>query len=339
MSTPTWAHWLASFVAAAWFSAQAASCARDDIVLGERGGMIGTPWMGSAGADEAAGSPADTVPVGQAGDAANGVGGAGGPAPQAGAPAAGNTSGSAADASPARTVARPNSGCGKDPAAAGSTIEVYGMRASYLVALPVAYDRSRAYPLVVAFRSTGVTIEQFSRTLNLSSVTGSDAMVVYPNPLTEPAAWEYTRDMPMFNALLPKLKSEFCVDEDRVFALGDGAGALFANLVGCVNADEVRAIALFSGAPPPPGPCLGNAAVWLVQSTRDTSTLGASKGNRDYWVGRNKCELRRFMSVAPEPCVEYAGCDPRTPVRYCEHDSDELPSFAASGAWDFFKSL
>ena len=170
-------------------------------------------------------------------------------------------------------------------------------------------------------------------------VAGSDAIVVYPNPLTDSTAWEFTRDMPMFDTLLPKLKSEYCVDEDRVFALGDGAGSLFANLVGCVNADDVRAIAPLSGAPRPPGPCMGNTAVLLVQSDSDPMILGAGRSNRDFWAGRNSCDLRMSMPVAPASCVAYAGCNPTVPVQYCEHSQLGLPSFAASAAWAFFNSL
>jgi poly(3-hydroxybutyrate) depolymerase len=259
--------------------------------------------------------------------------------PEAGAPAAGSGGSPDAGPPPPPTVARPSTGCGKDPMLADPSIDVNGTRSIYLVNLPVAYDRSRAYPVVLAFRGTGDTAEQFRAKLNLASVAGADAIAVYPNPLNETAPWEFTRDMPLFSALLVKLKSEYCVDEDRVFALGDGAGSLFTNLVGCVNADQVRAIAPLSGAPPPPGPCMGNTAVWLVQSTSDPTTLGPGLGNRDLWAGRSSCDVRMITPVAPASCVEYANCKPGFPVRYCEHDGDGLPSFAVSGAWDFFKSL
>jgi polyhydroxybutyrate depolymerase len=347
VSLRNWAQSLASLLAAVWLGPLAGSCAGDDIVLGELGGRLAPAGAGAGGSagvgGSAAGSGGDGTAVGQAGvaatsgSAAAGSGGMSGPVPEAGAPA-GGTNGSP-DAGPPPTVARPSMGCGKDPALADPSIDVNGTHSIYLVNLPVAYDKSRAYPLVLAFRGTGDTAEQFRAKLNLASVAGSDAIAVYPNPLNETASWEFTRDMPLFGALLPKLKSEYCIDEDRVFALGDGAGSLFTNLVGCVNADEVRAIAPLSGAPPPPGPCMGNTAVWLVQSTSDPTTLGAGLGNRDFWAGRGSCDVRMMTPVAPAPCVEYANCKPGFPVRYCEYDSDGLPGFAASGAWDFFKSL
>jgi polyhydroxybutyrate depolymerase len=335
--------------AAAWLGMLTAACSRGDIILGERGGRLEPAAVGAfsgvAGSSIApAGSGGGTI-VNEAGSAAGSGGEFAGTAgakvtdSQAGAAGPAGMSGSAADAGPPPTVARPSSGCGKDPALADSSVDVYGTHSNYLVDLPVGYARAQAYPLILAFRGTDATADQFRQTLKLTSVAGAEAIIVYANPLNETAAWDFMRDMPLFDALLSKLKSDYCVDADRVFAIGNGAGSLFVNLVGCVNADDVRAIALLSGAPPPPGPCTGSIAAWLVQSTADPMMLGPGLGNRDFWAQRNSCDVRVSMPVPPIPCVEYAGCTPGVPVRYCEHDSDALPSFVASGAWQFFKSL
>jgi polyhydroxybutyrate depolymerase len=352
VSTSNRVHLLAWAVAVACLGTLTAACAKGDIVLGERGGTLAPAGIGAsagaAGLDTPVAGTGGGMMVGQAGAAAgsggavagvSGSGGSGGMAPEAGAAASAGMGGSAAGAAPPPTVARPSSGCGKDPDLADFSVEVYGATSTYLVDRPVGYVRTQAYPLILAFHGTNDTAEQFRQTLNLSAVAGTEAILAYPNPLNASAAWEFTRDMPLFGELLKKLKSEYCIDEDRVFALGDGAGALFTNLIGCVNADDVRAIAPLSSAPPPPGACMGNPAVMLVQSTADPAMLGPGLGNRDMWAMRNSCDVRVRMPVSPMPCVEYGSCVRSAPVRYCEHDGDRLPSFAASGAWDFFKSL
>lgn len=238
------------------------------------------------------------------------------------------------------TVARPSAGCASEPVVTDRDIQVNGMSASYLFDLPLGYDKTRAYPLVMVFRDSDVTAEEMSAELDLASVAGADAILVHANPLDGASAWEFTRDMPLVDALLAKLKSSACIDEDRVFAVGNGAGSLFVNLIGCVRADDVRAIAPLSGAPPPPGPCFGNTAVWLMQDANaEPNQLGASLGNRDYWADRNSCDVTMPRAVPPSPCVEYAGCQAGLSVRYCEYAGDELPSFTASGAWNFFQSL
>jgi polyhydroxybutyrate depolymerase len=144
----------------------------------------------------------------------------------------------------------------------------------------------------------------------------------------------------MVDALVSTMGGAYCVDQDRVFAIGDSAGAFFVNLVGCVRADKVRGIAVLSNAPPPPGPCLDNTAVWLLQQTdTDPMTVGNGLGNRDFWATRNSCNVLMPKSIPSAGCVEYAGCSDRFPVHFCEHDGDALPSFAVSRAWDFFRSL
>jgi hypothetical protein len=349
VSIPTSAQSLARIFAAVLLGVQASACGRGNIVLGERGGTLTAGESGSGSSVAEAGAAASgtsgaAAAIGQAGAAeksdsgATATQGTSGTVSQAGAPGAG-VSGSVADAGPGRATARPSMGCGKDPALADASVTVFGMRSTYLVDLPIGYDMARAYPLVLAFRGSDATAQEFRTRLNFASVAGSEAIAVYPNPLNDSVTWDFMRDMPIFGALVPKVKSDYCIDEDRVFVLGDGPGALFANLIGCLNADEVRAIAPLAGAPPPPGPCTGNAAVWLLQSTSDPMMLGAGRANRDFWAGRNSCDGRMPMPVAPAPCVAFAGCDARFPVHYCEYDGDQLPGFAVSGAWDFFKSL
>jgi polyhydroxybutyrate depolymerase len=332
---------LLSVLAVACFGMPAAACARGDLVLGELWRFTAEAGSGAAGiAAGSGGSPTaggGGMAVGQAGsDAVSGsdVAGAGG----VGAPAPAGTGGPVAGARAPNPVTRPSSGCGKEPVANDTSIVVMGTRSNYLLDLPTGYDKMRAYPLIIAFRGMSATVQQFRAELNLASVAPAEALVVYPNPLNETVPWEFTRDVPLAMNLLAKLKAGNCVDEDRVFALGDGAGSLFVNLVGCVMADQVRAIAPLEGAPRPPGPCLGNTAVWLVQGNAEPMTLGANLDNRDFWVGRNSC-ARMSMPVAPAGCVEYTGCDAGFPVRYCEHDGDGLPGFAASGVWAFFQAL
>jgi polyhydroxybutyrate depolymerase len=219
-----------------------------------------------------------------------------------------------------------------------TSITVTGMRASYVLDLPQPYDRARAYPVIMAFRPAGSTADVFRGALGLTALAASAAIVVYPNCLSDAATWDVQRDSLLFDALLAKLEANFCVDQDRVFALGHAAGALFVNGLGCFRGDKLRAIAPLSSAPPPGG-CIGKPAAWIAQGIQDPM-LGLGRANRDFWVAQNVCNARLSTPVAPTPCVEYAGCDATAPVRYCEYDGDaSLPSFAAQGVFDFFQQL
>jgi polyhydroxybutyrate depolymerase len=234
---------------------------------------------------------------------------------------------------------RPSAGCGEDPTLERS-VSLDGDRTDYLLDLPIDYDNHHAYPLLLAFRGMNVSTEQFRAQLGLPEVLGSAAIVVHANPRNEAVAWDFQRDTQLVDALLAGLTSSACIDLDRIFALGDGAGALFVNLLGCVRGDRVRGIALMSSAPPPPGPCVGSSAVWLLQQTdADPSIVGAGLGNRDFWAGRNGCDVRSATTLDPPQCVDYAGCSPGLPVRYCEQTGTAPPSFVAGATWALFRSL
>jgi poly(3-hydroxybutyrate) depolymerase len=257
--------------------------------------------------------------------------------PQAGLPAAVGGGGAAGATSP--RMGSP--GCGMAPPAADTSIQVAGMSASYLVDLPLSYDATRPYPLVLAFRPSTGTAEEFRGRLNLPQVTGADAIVVHPNCLGDAPNWSVQRDLPLFDALLAQTVARYCVDERRVFAAGDGIGAYFASMLGCLRADKLRAVASVSPGIPPSTPCQGEIAVWIAQSSTDTATaLTNGRNTSAFWARHNGCDATRSTAVEPTPCMEFAGCDPGYAVRYCEYSSNpDLPPFAASGLWTFFKGL
>lgn len=336
--------------AAALLGTLAAACARRDLVLGERGGSLAPARdEGGAGVQDVGGATGSRAPLSTGGLGSAAGDSAGAVAGVAAVSGRGGATGSAAPAGNGAVVAgsagsnsapRKSKGCGMDPSLSDASLQVAGMSASYVLNLPLAYDKTRAYPLVMAFREANTTADAFRTALNLVPATGADAIVVYPNCMNDAATWDIQRDSLLFDTLLAKLLAGYCVDQDRVFVLGHGAGAMFTSLLACVRGDKLRAVAALSGAPPPPGGCVGNVAVWLLQGTADTSTLGAALGNRDFWAGRNACDVSMTMQVAPAPCVEYAGCTAGFPVRYCEYNGGAaLPSFAASGAWSFFKQF
>ena len=64
------------------------------------------------------------------------------------------------------------------------------------------------------------------------------------------------------------------------------------------------------------------------------------RNTRDYWVRQNGCDMTMSTPVEPAPCVTYANCPTGYPVTYCEYDGEHnIPSFAVSGVWSFFKAL
>lgn len=229
-------------------------------------------------------------------------------------------------------------GCGLLSPASDASIQIAGSTTSYLVDLATDYDPNRPYPLVVALRGADVTASAFRRYLNLPPVVGADGIIVSLECADNASSWDVERDLPMFDAMLIQVQSQYCIDLDRIFVVGHATGAMFANSLACMRSDVLRGLGSLSGAAPV-GACAGKIAAWITQGNADSSvTLG--RGNRDFWARQDGCNPNVQHQVEPPPCVAYDSCDSGFPVHYCEYAGNlNLPSFAAAGVWAFFQSL
>ena len=305
---------------------QGAACSGSDVVLGLRGGSLAGADAAAAGTGGASGTGGTDADAGaQTSDAGAQTSDAGARTPDAG----------------ARTPApRASTGCGSDPVSPDTSIEVNGTQTDYIVDLPPAYDKTHAYPLVMAFRRADTTVEAFRESLGLPRAAGGDAILVHPDCPDDASTWDVPGDLPVVDALLSKLASSYCIDQGRVFAIGLGQGALLVNAFGCARSGTLRGFAPLSAVLAPPAVCGGRAAVWLMQGSAEPSSMTYGHDNRDFWIERNGCDASSPMVVAPSPCVAYGGCDPGFPVRFCEYGPDlELPSFTAGAIWDFLRAL
>lgn len=252
-----------------------------------------------------------------------------------------------ASGSGAGTPSVPSNGCGQATALASGeqSLDVAGVTRTYVLDIPEAYTGSTPYPLVFAFHGA-TTSGQFFRSMfygNLLSTMGDEAIVVHPDALGAPTAWNNQADIPFFDALLTELSSSLCIDDARVFATGHSSGGFFTNALGCQRGDVLRAIAPVSAG----GPfvfggtsCSGSVAVWLAHAENDeTVTFDNGEGSRDRWLDANAC-AETSAPISPEPCEEYSGCDEGAPVRWCVYqDGHNWPDFAPQGIWEFFSSL
>jgi hypothetical protein len=228
------------------------------------------------------------------------------------------------------------------PPTADSSITLNGVTAAYVVDLATGYDRNKPYPLVMSFRSAKVTVAAFMRTLDLTTAVGADGIVVNMDCANGADMWDLQRDPPFFDALLTKLEASYCIDRRRIFVVGHETGGIYANVLACMHTDRLRGLGSISGVMPPPPmtTCPGGLAVWISQGNIDPMFLRLGRMNKDFWVTQNQCNATVSAPVDPAPCVEYAGCAMGHPVRYCEYvGNEDVPSFAASAIWSFFKAL
>lgn len=245
----------------------------------------------------------------------------------------------------------PSSGCGALIliASGEQSLEVDGATRTYVLDVPPAYDGTTPFPLVFAFHGATTSGALFRSSFygNLLSAMGEEAIVVHPDALGDPSAWDNTADIPFFDALLESLESSLCVDDARVFATGHSSGGFFTNTLGCQRGDVLRAIApvsaggpfRFAGAAGGNG-CTGEVAVWLAHAENDeVVAFDNGVASRDRWREENGCG-DTTAPVEPAPCVEYAGCAEGLPVRWCVYgDGHDWPDFGPEGIWGFFQTL
>lgn len=301
------------------------------------GAATGGAPAGGAATGGAATGGAVSQPGG--GRSAGGRGAGGSVTNTGGSPVAGNTSGGG--------DAVKSAGCGKAPPAATTarqTIDVSGSSREYILVYPTSYDPNHPYRLMFEFHGSGGTAEENIRFqwYGVQPLSGNSMIFVAPQGLGSPAGWPNTggQDVAFTRALLTFITNNLCVDTSRIFVTGFSYGAMFTNTLGCQMGDVFRAIAPASGGGPN-GNCIGKPAAVVIHGSADT-TVNVSSGiaSRDHWLGANHCGATT-VAMEPSPCVVYQGCDPGTPVAWCEHAQGHmiLSSFFGPAIWNFFSQF
>ncbi|WP_234023267.1 alpha/beta hydrolase family esterase [Sorangium cellulosum] len=299
-------------------------------------------------------------------DSASSTGGAGGDS------AGGGGSGGAGDAGSmgcGRAVTRP------DPRTQ-QTLTVGGVTRYYLIHVPESYDPSKPLPLVFGIHGlnmNNVWAAHDNSGFQLIQETDDQALLIYPQglpangtsqppstqsqwgtadsnwggppPNANPARLE--ADLAFFDAMIEHAKTNYCVDTERVFAVGFSQGGFMTNALGCHRSSVFRGLAPVAGWGPngsQPTCSDTGAAHAVIQTQGDTDgtvTPALGQATRDFWRDRNGCGATTVPSASfGDACVEYQGCKDGLPLVYCRHPGGHsVPSGAGGRAWRFFQSL
>jgi polyhydroxybutyrate depolymerase len=302
---------------------------------------VPAPHAGSDGAGGTAGRGA--AGDGAAGDVPGGAGMSGG--------GAGAGSGSAGSGGAGSAGSMTSAGCSSsDSAASGSfTLEVGGEQRHYVVTLPEVYVADAPHALVLAWHGLGGNAGSVAQTgyFGLHAPAGDAAIFVAGQGVpadgmdVSTTGWADAdgADVAFTRAMLGEVRARYCIDEARIFSVGMSEGGAMSNRVGCALGDELLGIAAIAGSGPSVT-CVGQVAAFIVHGTDDQVVhFTEGEASRDHWLLANHC-AGPATPVAPEGCVEYAGCDDGHPVRFCEVDGGHLlPAFAGPAIWSFFSSL
>jgi poly(3-hydroxybutyrate) depolymerase len=238
---------------------------------------------------------------------------------------------------------RRSAGCGLAATGTSSyvrqTITVRNATREYYLWVPRTYAPDQAYPVI--FRWHGSTGNGLSGGLEIEASSRESAIIASPSGIG--GNWDNSPsgvDVQLFDMLLARLESAYCIDTARVFSYGFSAGGGFTNLLACVRSTVVRAVAPVESFAPV-ATCPGRVAAWITHSADDqVEPIALGVRVRSLFLAANGCGMTT-MPVTPSPCVRYQGCAAGYPVDWCQTSGPHDPqgSFTGPGAWSFFDAI
>jgi poly(3-hydroxybutyrate) depolymerase len=202
-------------------------------------------------------------------------------------------------------------------------------------------------------------------TFGMENVAGEDAILAqgdFPpgQSCYDTADGAQFVDLPVFDAMLEQIASNYCVDEAHVFSVGFSSGAWLTQLLGCQRGNVLRGIGTVAGGFKPSffngaATCPGSGLSALMVSDLDDHENPFYDEDDDgdsveiavnQWLGAAGCSETAWSTTAgmasdPDPsvCRAYADCGP-FPVKLCltsglGHSSQE--GLAFPGFWQLFQ--
>lgn len=262
-----------------------------------------------------------------------------------------------APAPPKSVPANGSPGCAAAAKAGNATLDVGGVKRSFVLSVPKAYDPYTAYPVVFVLHSGGGTGASARSYFAFDQLGVEEkAVIVYPDAVSK--NWDLdspsatNRDVAFFDALVDHVKKTTCVDASRIFATGTSQGAYLANQLGCRRGDVLRGIAPHAGGGPWESTggtwdqqghltsCQGKApAAMIFIGLADTSVL-PTEGEKSvsHWSWANGCKVQT-SPASPAPCVAFEACT--KPVVACRLPgvTHRMWTEGPKATWEFFSKL
>lgn len=142
----------------------------------------------------------------------------------------------AVDEAPAEPP-EPSDGCGEEPPMRGE-IETLLYRQdltehTYRRYVPRSYDPERRHPVLLGFHTVGERAKRFVTDFRIDHFADEHGFVVIAPYDTKLHAWESEPSMAMFREMVARSEKELCIDPERIYALGHGAGGVPAESLTC----------------------------------------------------------------------------------------------------------
>lgn len=133
------------------------------------------------------------------------------------------------------------------------SIVVDGVERMYRTHLPIGYDEGQPTPLVLAFHFYGGNARMMEWLTHFNQVADENGfIVVYPEGYKNswadgsglfPADLDYIDDVTFTLSLIDELRSQYNIDDTRIYATGFSNGGFFVQRLACEASDHLAAIA------------------------------------------------------------------------------------------------
>lgn len=232
------------------------------------------------------------------------------------------------------------------------TIDVDGTSRTYVLAVPVSYDASKKYPLVLELHGDGEDGVGMQKVYPFEKASQQEAIIAYPNG----NGWDlYTppdtnADFKFLQQLVTALAGKYDIDTGRVYGFGYSSGAFMVNQLGCKLDGFLRAIGPNEGGAPADDsngttrtcPSAQPLGVFVFHGDDDQVVdIGSGTFEVKYWAQRMGCSATQTEDITPSPCKRQLNCPAASPVTFCEIPvlGHAVWNQAAAASWTWFKAL
>jgi predicted esterase len=159
--------------------------------------------------------------------------------------------------------------------------------------------------------------------------------------------WDFTRDLPLFDALLQKIGDNLCIDNNRVFSTGFSFGAMMTYALSITRQTKLRGVVAMAPANYnlPGEPKDSNEAPIAYMGTTGMSDTTCKWGDENMGgkacavthAKDNGCNASATIPTATVGskkyvCYDFEGCKAGYPVKVCTFDGPHTPSRVCDGS-------
>ncbi len=238
---------------------------------------------------------------------------------------------------------------------AENTIMIAGKERKYNLYVPTNYSRDKEYSLAIATHGRTNSKDQVQDYMKLEKQ--SDFIIAYPAGLSSSSgksfSWSEKENMTFIDAILEQVSDNYCINRDKVYAIGHSLGGWMAQRIACLRGEFMSGLAVV-GSWPYTGECSGPVPSLFFQNVDDhLSSYASGISARNIRLKTNECsETTENIQIGTLTCQKHTDCSSDNPVVWCEGYTGyggDPHSWPTGGGWqspgggtwilDYFRGL